>query len=250
VRYPTLSATAATTYVEDRRAAEGAGHSAVIAPIVYVGSGSEAGPFIEEALRDFREEFTELEVRSSTGQGKSRKDGKSKDSVEGLLSVGLYSNLKDLGAEVLTDPGFWRYLGCVEMFGFVKWRDGENCKPESFGAGSSFPTWDCVPLRMFVRARICAESGATDYDDVAAIPGTDLWRSHVLRVKTGNAPHLSVALVRAWERGDLDTDSVREVAKSLKRLRSNVIFEVLDADQAAEIVSAETLRAKSSAGAK
>jgi hypothetical protein len=248
VRYPTLSASAATAYIEERRAAEGAGHSAVIPPVVYAGSAPEAGPFIEQAIREFREEFTEVEVRSSTERGKSTREGKSKDGVEGLLSVGLYANLKDLGAQVLTDPGFWRYLGCVEMFGFVKWRDGENCKPESFGAGSSFPTWDCVPLRMYVRARICAESGASNYEEIASIPGTDLWRSHVLRVKTGNAPHLSVALAEAWKRGDLDTNSVREVAKSLKRLRSNVIFEVLDAGQAEQIIAAESAKTTSGTG--
>lgn len=244
MRYPTLPGADATAYVEARRAADGGETSGLVAPIVYKGTGAEATPIVEVAIREFREEFGRLQGRTSKAGAKAAGDPElTKDGVEGALSGSFYANLSELEAGPLTDPGFWRYLGCVEMFGFVRWRDGQGCKLESFGAGSSFPTWDCVPLRMFVRARICAMSSASDPDEVAAIAGTDLWRSHILRVKTGNAPELAVALARAWKRKEMTTDTVRDVAKRVKRLRSNVMFEILDANQVNDVLARQIAEA-------
>ncbi len=251
MRYPTLSGVDATAYVEARRAADGGDHSALVAPITFKGSGAEATPFVDGAIREFREEFGRLQRRTSKSGAKASGDQElTKDGVEGDLSSAFHSNLSELNAAVLTDPGFWRYLGCVEMFSFVRWRDGQDCKLESFGAGSSFPTWDCVPLRMYVRSRICVESSAADPAAVATIAGTDLWRSHILRVKTGNAPELAVALAQAWGRKEMTTDTVRDVAKRIKRLRSNIMFEVLDADQVNDMIANQivesTLRVENS----
>jgi len=246
MRYPTLSGVDATAYVEARRAAVGGENTDLVAPIIFKGSGTEAAPIVDGAIREFREQFSRLQGRTSKSGARVSGDQElTKDGVEGALCSSFHMNLSDLAAEVLTDPGFWRYLGCVEIFAFVSWRDGEGCKLESFGAGSSFPTWDCVPLRMYVRARICAASSTEDPVAVAAIAGTDVWRSHILRVKTGNAPELAVALAQAWGRKELTTDTVRDVAKRIRRLRSNIMFEVLDAEQATDIVAHQIAQAAS-----
>lgn len=168
----------------------------------------------------------------------------SKDKIEGEISTVLFSHLRELPTQVLSDPGLWRYLGAWHLFDFVEWRDGDKCKLESFGAGSVRPTWDCAPLRMFVRAKICAEGAVDNWEDLCAVPGTDLWRSHILRVKTGNFPLLSCCLVQSWREGEVNTASVREVAKGLKRMRSNIVFEFLNPIQTRSIVHAEIDKAR------
>lgn len=206
---------------------------------------------VEVAMEAFRAAAQSEMQATSRGRasesGKSKKDD-SKDGVEGRLSIQLYEAMKDLSPEVLTDPGFWRYLAVWEMFEFIQWRDGANCKLVSFGAQSHTPTWDCVPKRMFVRARIAeVAKGAEGAEALAGVPGTDLWRSHVLRVKTGNSPKLAAALVEAYERKDIRTSTVRDVAKRIKRLRSNLVFELLDEVQVDDILNKQIARAREEA---
>lgn len=205
---------------------------------------------IEVAMEAFRA-AAESEMQGSSRvrgdhPGKGKKDD-SKDGSEGRLSIPLYESLRSLGPEVLTDPGFWRYLAVWEMFDFVQWRDGANCKLASFGAQSHNPTWDCVPKRMFVRARIAEEAKGDEAANLAAVPGTDLWRSHVLRVKTGNSPKLAAALVEAYDRKEIRTSTVRDVAKRIKRLRSNLVFELLDEGQIDDILKKQIARAREEA---
>jgi len=206
------------------------------------GDGADSRPGTETFMKAFRESVDEIRAgssRAASGGTKSTKGAdERKDQVEGKLSCVLFEGLKDLEAAVLTDPGFWRYLAVWEMFDFVQWRDGENCKLVSFGAGSHSPTWDCVPKRMFVRARIAFEAdGDGNWRDLAGIAGTDVWRSHVLRVKTGNSPALSAALLEAWDDQVIRTKEVRDVAKRIKRLRSNMVFELMDVEQIDAILS-------------
>lgn len=212
------------------------------------GTGEDVRQYVDGAMQNFRNLFGNKLTASQPGGTKTLKSKdkeRSKDGVEGQLSIALYESLKILESGILTDPGFWRYLAMWEMFEFVQWRDGENCKLESFGAGSYNPTWDCVPKRMFVRARIAQEArGPEGAEALASVAGTDLWRSHILRVKTGNCPALSAALVEAWDQDDVRTKEVRDVAKRIKRLRSNIVFELMDEQQIHEVLTRQIALAR------
>ena len=238
-----LSLGDANQLVEDLRA----GKSRKAELLKVAGEGPDNREAVAAAMATFRDEAETLITKRARDAGAPRGSSDSqdatKDGIEGRLSVSLFRSLRDLGPDVLTDPGFWRYLAVWEMFDFIQWRDGATCKLVSFGAESHSPTWDCVPKRMFVRARIAEEArGSEQADALASIAGTDVWRSHVLRVKTGNAPLLAAALMEAWERKDIRTDEVREVAKSIKRLRSNLVFELLDEGQVEEVMSRQIAR--------
>ena len=68
----------------------------------------------------------------------------------------------------------------------------------------------------------------------------DLWRSHILRQDYANARVVARALLRL-QAGQLaakklSVDAVRELAKRLRRLHANVVFEFLDAPQAEGLV--------------
>jgi hypothetical protein len=93
---------------------------------------------------------------------------------------------------------------------------------------------------MFNRGLI-AYTISDDMDDLnyAHIPGTDLWRSHILRVLTSYSASMSQAILDEYQAGNLPTAVVRDVAKSLRKNRANIVFEVLDLEQSNEILHRE-----------
>lgn len=182
---------------------------------------------------------------------KGAKSGYAKDAVEGQLAVVLYKGLVDLPADVLTDRDFWRYLATAYLFDFTGWRDGEDCQLRSFGCERQNPGWDCVPLRMFNRALIsCAGAQTDDEFWGARVAGTDLWRSHILRVLNGNAPVFVNEVLREVDNKRLPSDVLREFALGARRIRANVLFELLDADQASDLVESERTRAEAALDAR
>lgn len=171
------------------------------------------------------------------------------DASEGELSVQFYKALSQLNPEVLNDLDFWRYVACAHLKDFIIWRDGSADSPASragFGAGKSASGFqDCVPYRMFRRGQIACLAkipGVTPLE-IAKIPGTDLWRSHVLRVRIGNAPTAAATfllIAEGYRGGSISmTKLSREAAKLVKRLRSNVLMDYLDWDDAREILEPE-----------
>lgn len=238
MRYPVVTLSAAQAYVLGRREQN-------IAPsdpptVTYRGEGDDC--------------VDELEVMASTVErawkkrALSAQSGYAKDGVEGELSVLVYQGLQDLPAEVLTDRDFWRYLATAHFFDYTEWRDGADCTLRSYGCDRDNPGWDCVPLRMFNRALISVE-GHQDGDPEdpfwgARVAGTDLWRSHILRVLNGNAPAFVRGMLVEVKEERLKTDVLREFALGARRMRANVLFELLDAEQAKLLIEGEEARAR------
>lgn len=167
-----------------------------------------------------------------------------KDGVTGELAVLLYEGLRELPGSVLSDGDFWRYCSAY-LYDLVEWRMGANCNLKNYGAFSS-SVRDCLPHDMFQRAHIAYLGGAANGDPnpfkLAGLSSSDVWRSHILRVLTGNAPVVVHELLVEVAAGKLKTDKVREVAKNLKRARANVLFEVLDPLQARQLLEREMAR--------
>ena len=185
-------------------------------------------------------------IRGSTPTEARTKDA---DAIEGQLSVDFYRQLVQLPPEVLNDLDFWRYIACSHLSDFVVWRDGSEALPASragFGAGKSAAAFqDCVPYRMFRRGQIACLAkvpGKTPLQ-IAKIPGTDLWRSHVLRVRIGNAPTAAATFLLTADgyrnRNVSSTEISREAAKLVKRLRSNLLMDYLDSDECRDVIEPE-----------
>lgn len=167
-----------------------------------------------------------------------------KEVLEAELSVEVFRALMDLQVATLTDSDFWRFLSCHYFYDFIEWRDGKECAVASFGANANTVTFDCVPYRMFNRALI-AYGISEDVTDLeyAKIPGTDLWRSHILRVMNSlSAPMTQAMLDRSVEK-KLPTSVVREVVKRLRKNRANILFEMITYDEALEMLDFEIEKA-------
>mgnify|MGYP001070471978 CR=1 FL=1 len=202
----------------------------VMAGVKWVGSGSFAELEELEGLAD--------DIRSDVSRF-AEGDSPPKDEYEGRRSVDLYRALEHLPLEVVDDPGFWRFVILRHLWEFVGWR-----QPEAFASHR----WDairryvdgrthteCVALRMFIRGRIAVESGNPDL--AFAVPeATDLWRSHIIRVRTGYSPTLAGGVLRAQLDHRLTTDHLRQYAKKLNRVASNVVLHVYDENAVDELL--------------
>jgi hypothetical protein len=190
---------------------------------------------------------TEVEValslladRVTVGKAEELSSTRSHDQVEGVLSLALYESLRDVPPQALGDPGFWRFVAVETLRDFVYWRDGQNCSLASFGLKSERRIPDCVPLRMFNRAHLALEiagdDGMTDVQ-VATTGGADFWQSHVLRVQNRFDPRIVGLLAGAMADKSIPNVAVlREVAKEIRQIRSNVVLELIEADRLAQVL--------------
>jgi len=196
---------------------------------------------IEDALAGVMETWRNEDLTQFESQIK-------RDGLEGVLAVVLHEGLKGLPASVLTDRDFWRYCAAY-MYDFIVWRQPTTTvsalypyfgvKSDSLGAA------DCVPQRMFGRAHIvlaASHPGEPDPYELAKFGAADVWISHILRVRNSYAPLVVRELLDGVRDGRLKTDTIREVAKDLKRVRSNVLFEVLEAEDVRTLMESSEAR--------
>lgn len=165
---------------------------------------------------------------------RSSKDARDKDLFEGRAAEKLHAALEDLPVDVLDNPGFWRYVSVTRLWWLARWREqpthdrGEWEKFRIYVDGRR--SSECVALRMFIRGRIAAEAG--DPALAHAVPeATDLWRSHIVRVRTSYIPVLAGELLKHQVRDRMPTNDLREFAKRLNRLASNVVIDTYDASE-------------------
>jgi len=183
-----------------------------------------------------------------------------KDLVEGRLCGPIHKalvGLEDECFEALDDPGFWAYLGFKYLDEFVRWRESaigdytETPEPKTLSNALVYfydPTLkEGVLSRMYMRGHIANQNGDYDLAEGRDFGGnkrgsTDLWRSHVTRVKTAESPDLAKALARYWSENEwIATETprggLRALAKLINRRRSNIVGIVLDADESREVIA-------------
>jgi hypothetical protein len=170
-----------------------------------------------------------------TGRAREWTD-RDRDRFEGKVCTQLFEAMSDLPIEVLDDRGFWRYLALRYFWDFIAWRE-----EAPFAAGNHLKYVDAasptesVLTRMYLRAHAV---GGSDYGEIAGdIPkSTDFWRSHVLRVRTGSAPALTCAFASKQASDRLETEVLRDTARRLNRLWTNVVLHTYDDSEAAELI--------------
>jgi hypothetical protein len=176
-----------------------------------------------------------------------------RDGLEGVLAAILHSGFRELPAGVLSDRDFWRYCAAY-MYDFIVWRQPTTSVTALypyFGVkGETLGSADCLPQRMFDRAHIvltASSGGSADPYALAKFGAADVWISHILRVRNSYAPIVVRELLEGVEASRFKTDSIRELAKDLKRVRSNVLFEVLEREEVKTMVDAAENRVKNRA---
>ncbi len=156
--------------------------------------------------------------------------------------------------QMLGDYEFWTWLAVFHFRELVDWRHGgENglAAPANFGIGNGSEN---LLYRMWLRADMGCRLGAADPYELARRGDQDFWRSHVFRQGYGRCRSLVRALVRYQfpdgqpEVATLKIPEIRELAKRLRRLHPNVVFEYLSEDEAYALVQKEAQAAKRTCG--
>jgi len=236
MKYPTISLSEASKYVQDRRAPEGE----VILPEPFMkGEGKNISHILHEALSSVFNGW-DKKITKITNQ-------QQKDAFEGEYAIQLYEALCFLllNPEVLTDRDFWRYIAICHMYEFCEWRETrlkDPCSPAAWGADTKSIDRDCVPYRMFNRALVALSIDKSTKKEgmrYSKIASGDFWKSHVLRGDVAYAPAMTKVMLDLYESKEINTTSVRTPIKNIGRLHANVFYEIFALDDAEEAWSLE-----------
>jgi hypothetical protein len=155
----------------------------------------------------------------------------------------VHSTMRTLPGEALDDPDFWKYLTVTHFRGLVEWRHGGAGRVANLANYGVSAERRNLLLRMFYRAEVAFEPTASDPYYLCRQGDEDLWKSHFGAVRVGNCPSIVKAFVTkvfpANGSPRLKTKQVRELAKNLTRLRSNIIFELYDFDASLKLIERE-----------
>lgn len=160
-----------------------------------------------------------------------------REEYEGNISGKIHQALSQVPYEVLDDQRFWQYLAIRYFSQFIVWRQNTAISGGTIGNYLFASRQDSMPLRMYLRARMIFES-TNSYELASAIPeGADFWKSHILRVRTGRAKGMIAAFATLQRDERLATSSLRQLAKLINRMWSNVVLFQYDQQDAATLVA-------------
>jgi hypothetical protein len=197
-------------------------------------------PLDLELVNDLVRELMELKVgldhiRGTSGWGK-------RFDTSAAAIVHRWAVETGLRPEVLADQGFWRWLAISKTYELITWRymDGKGMlSNENFGTRG---TRQNALFRLFQIGDLSFEPNSQDPYELASVGDVDFWVSHILRQNYANARPVARALIdlqagRLNGLSSLTTGEIRYLAKDLKRLRENLVFEVLSHDEARQLVA-------------
>ena len=161
------------------------------------------------------------------------------DSFEGHAAAVLWRALSPLPSKALDDPDFWAFLSLTSLWWLVHWRESAafTKMPAIYlkYVNGQQPA-ESVLCRMYLRGQIAHLAG----DESLAWKSeqaADFWRSHIVRVGTGSVPPLAGALLRSQANERLPTDQLRQFAKRVNRLTTNVIADIYDDPEADDLLA-------------
>ncbi|MCS6954503.1 MAG: DUF6339 family protein [Bryobacteraceae bacterium] len=158
--------------------------------------------------------------------------------------------------EALSDREFWTWAACFPLRDVIRRRYAGKPKHapalENFGIGSFSENF---VYRSWLRAEICTvdpEDGPCDLIERGSI---DFWRSHIFRQRYGASPALARAFVRAVyphaeepTKATLSGPDIRQLAKNIRKVASNLLVATLDEHAAEELLRREMTRLRGNDG--
>jgi hypothetical protein len=144
----------------------------------------------------------------------------------------------------LANAEFWIWLAVTHCEEVVALRYAFTGKrnPQNFGVGGA---GENLLYRLWLRAEIAYDPTAKDKYVLARLGDIDFWRSHVFRQGYGDVRTFARSLVefqfpaKSKRKPRLKIGQIRDLAKRLKRARSNLMFEVMTEARAAQFIESE-----------
>lgn len=241
--YPTLSSSDAAAFLIGRRT----GVPLDIERMVKIrGEGPELGMSFVPGLVA---ELSALKIKYGCDGMKSPKQA---NEFEAEAAKAIHQAAV-LPAEVLGDADFWLWLAVVHFSDIVEWRYGS---PEK---GTGLPNYgigarnENLLFRLWMRADLVLDEQSDDRYHLAKRGQIDFYRSHLFRQGYANARIFARALLRFQYPSDdpaaprLKIDDIRELVKRLRRLRANLVLEILDEKECLKVIYDEAGRLNAAA---
>lgn len=148
--------------------------------------------------------------------------------------------------QVFADSGFWVWLAVTQLSEIVEWRHGGTDRLAAlanYGIGNRIEN---LVFRMWLRADLVCDPSAQDPYWLAKRGDQDLWRSHIFRQDYANVRELARALVGfqclpdGYRLHPSNENGIRMLAKRIKRLRANIVFEFLNTSQLTDLLTQQS----------
>jgi len=240
MRYPTLSTKDALAFAaqvtKDTKTANSVAAAAFCAE--YAGSLSTIGSTDPKPIDLSRIEKVAFEAEKiARSPEMATATSRERERVESELCGSVHAALCVHPIEVLDDQRFWRYLA-VRYFGeFIMWRESKalsNGNISRYFIASSGV--ESLPLRLYLRGQAIISPNGT-YELASAVPaGTDFWRSHILRVRTGRATQLARSFAELQSKDRLTTAPLRQLARLINRMWANIVLSEYEARDSAKLI--------------
>ncbi len=239
MRYPTMTAGDATTYLQAKRA----GNQLDVDSLArFAGSGDD---FDIAFLQPLRAALTKLMATFPDGI-KSKSDPRA-NVFEGRASRVIHEGLT-VNSQVLADPEFWIWLAVTHFPDVVEWRyryGKEDSAAQLANYGVASRTENLL-YRLWLRAELVLDEEAVDRYHLAESGQIDFYRSHLFRQGYANARNFARALLRfqypkeqSPAEPKLKLLEIRDLVKRLRRMRSNLFLEILPEEECRSVIEAE-----------
>lgn len=148
-------------------------------------------------------------------------------------------------APMLADPEFWVWLSVIHFSDLIEWRYGSNpsgAHLANYGIGAAGENF---MYRLWLRGELGRDESRKDEYALTTRGDIDFWRSHLFRQGYANARVFARALIEfqypdaSPSKPRLKLAEIREVVKRLRRLRANLVFEVLDGEGSHKLLERE-----------
>lgn len=233
--YPSIRVAEARRYILAKRSgAEDQGPTVRIKP-----EGAEV-PW-DEVVARVAVVFAEL--RAEIGDiGKGSRSGARFEAVAARRVHGIMPE----NHPALADPEFWTWLVVLHFIDTVEWRYANPQRAsdlKNYGIGSASEN---LIYRLWLRGELAFDETAADPYHLVELGDVDFWRSHLFRQSYANARRFARAFLRFQfpeelaGRPRLGIEAVRELAKRLRRLRTNLFVELMDEAAAMRVIELES----------
>ena len=219
------------TYIEETRR----GNNPTLDKIIHTRGKGDLYP--EKCIKELREDLIKLKAKYPAEI--KQRDEKGGDFEAEACSL-VHKHLTYSPA-VFADHDFWLWMTLKYFIDIIEWRHGGQDREAALANYGFGNRSENLIFRMWLRADIGYEKNSNDPYELAKRGNQDFWRSHILRQSYGNVRKLAKSLIKfqCLDNGSyaLKTKEIRELAKIIKRLRANIMFEFMDITNIDNIIS-------------
>lgn len=181
--------------------------------------------------------------------GDSPKKGTAKAiRLEADASAIVHAALRKYDDAIKMDLDFWTFIAFAYFDRFIGWRYNLDDGPLSTGAVKNYGggnRQENLMFRLWCRAELVYDSTHADPYYIAKRGSIDFWRSHILRPRYASVRNFTRRFVLFQYPDGLKSErlpiaGIRELAKRLTRLKSNMVFEILDEHEMEKLLERES----------